>query len=69
MNISGKRLAVSYLDFITINPPYGYEVKVGMKYWIWSHRKKELQEYKITEYTEYSYIEKYVKEKELYIEE
>ena len=64
-------LARSFFDFIDVElytNPNRYSVRVGMKYWIWSELKEELQEYKVTEGLRYDLIEPYINKELCYRE-
>lgn len=70
-NMNGLRKATSFFDFINVElypNPERYSVKTGMKYWIWSELKQELQEYEINEVVKYSDLEPYVEKGLIYIE-
>lgn len=65
----GYQLARSQFDFVKIDNLYegkGYEMIV--KSFILSSPNGEFHEFNITEHTQYHFLEKYVKNEQLYIE-
>jgi hypothetical protein len=64
------RKATSFFDFINVElytNPEGYSPRVGMPYYRWSARKKEWQEHRITEATQYEQLKKLIERGLIYI--
>ena len=67
----GKKLATSFFDFIEMNlySRERYRPKIGMRFYMWSELKQEMQAYELHEAHQWYVLKEYVDNKIVYIDE